>query len=148
MYLSVEGEVSEILQPRTFTKKDGTSNATKSIVVQTRGYQRNVPVVVRWYADNKNVSDLNSVKVGDNVVLNCELVSREWNGNWFSETSVLKIVSIESHNTQQQQQQQPVQQTQPQQPAQQSNNPMQGIPTLQQNGQPAQQSAQTDDLPF
>lgn len=146
MYLSVEGEVSEILQPRTFTKQDGTSNTSKSIVVQTRGYQRNVPVVVKWFADNKYVSDLNSVKVGDNVALNCELASREWNGKWFSETSVIKIVSIESHNTQQQQQ--PVQQTQPQQPVQQSNNTMQGIPTLQQNGQPAQQSAQTDNLPF
>jgi len=79
--MDVKGTVKLICKAETGTSKAG-KEWTKQIIVIDTGAEYNPEIAVQAFGDEK-IKDLNKLSVGDEVMIKCNVSSREYNGRYF-----------------------------------------------------------------
>ncbi len=91
--MKTKGTIKRILEPETFTRKDGTPG-NKAIFVLTTSAKYN-PDICFEVLNDKGKGDLSNINVGDEVEIEFNLSSREFNGKWYHSVSAWKITKAE-----------------------------------------------------
>ena len=100
--MDVKGTVKLICKAETGTSKAG-KEWTKQIIVIDTGAEYNPEIAVQAFGDEK-IKDLNKLSVGDDVMIKCNVSSREYNGRyfhnidgyWFAKTTPETAAPVES----------------------------------------------------
>lgn len=79
--MEVKGTVNLICEAETGTSKAG-KDWTKQVIVVDTGSEYNPEIAVQAFGDEK-IKDLNKLAVGDQVLIKCNVSSREYNGKYF-----------------------------------------------------------------
>ena len=79
--MDVRGTVVKIVPAESGTSKAGKEWNKQVIVVDT-GAEYNPEIAVQAFGDEK-IKDLNKLSVGDEVMIKCNVSSREYNGKYF-----------------------------------------------------------------
>ena len=79
--MEVSGQVTKICKLETGISKSGKEWKKQVIVVNT-GAEFNPEIAIQAFGDGK-IKDLNTLDVGDQVVIRCNVSSREYNGKYF-----------------------------------------------------------------
>ena len=79
--MDVKGTVKLICKKETGTSKAGKEWNKQVIVIDT-GAEYNPEIAVQAFGDEK-IKDLNKLSVGDEVLIKCNVSSREYNGKYF-----------------------------------------------------------------
>ena len=79
--MEVKGTVKLIAPAETGTSKAGKEWKKQIIVVDT-GADYNPDIAIQAFGDDK-IKDLNKLSVGDDVLIKCNVSSREYNGRYF-----------------------------------------------------------------
>lgn len=83
--------VEQILEPQSFTKRDGTEIVRNAFVGKTNGQY---PKHVKFDVINKDLFERMNIVVGYEYIVSFDVESREWNGKWFSSISAWKAVCV------------------------------------------------------
>jgi hypothetical protein len=89
MGLSVEGKIKQILPVESGTSKAGKDWKKQGFVVDT-GAQYNPDVCFSLFGDDK-IAMLNNFSAGQDVKVEFNISSREYNGRWFHNIDAWKI---------------------------------------------------------
>jgi len=77
----VKGKVKLIAPAETGVSKAGKQWKKQVIVIDT-GAEYNPDIAIQAFGDEK-INDLNKLSVGDEVMIKCNVSSREYNGRYF-----------------------------------------------------------------
>jgi hypothetical protein len=92
MGLSIEGKLTSILPVESGTSKAGKEWKKQGFVVDT-GAQYNPEVCFSLFGDDK-IAMLNGLKSGQDIKVEFNLSSREYNGKWFHNVDAWKIDAV------------------------------------------------------
>lgn len=89
-------KVEQLLQPQTFSKKDGSQCVRNSFVgITTTGqYDKRVKFDVL----NQETWGKMQLRVGGSYNVSFDIESREWNGKWFTSCNAWKAISLDAQN--------------------------------------------------
>ena len=79
--MDVKGTVAKIVAAESGTSKAG-KEWNKQIIVINTGDDYNPEIAIQAFGDEK-IKDLNKLSVGDEVMIKCNVSSREYNGRYF-----------------------------------------------------------------
>jgi hypothetical protein len=92
MGLSVEGKLTSILPVESGTSKAGKEWKKQGFVIDT-GAQYNPEVCFSLFGDDK-IALLSGLKSGQDIKVEFNLSSREYNGKWFHNVDAWKIDAV------------------------------------------------------
>ena len=88
-----KGSIKSVLAPETFQKKDGTTGSKSKIIITTEAkYNPDICFDIMNSEVRENLSMLN---VGDEVEVDFNLSSREYNGRYYHNVIAWKITKQE-----------------------------------------------------
>ena len=88
-----KGSVKQVLSPLTFNKKDGTTGNKGRFILTTEAKYN--PDIYFEVLNDKGIGDLSNINVGDEVEIEFNLSSREYNGKYFHNVNAWKITKQE-----------------------------------------------------
>lgn len=95
--MEISGKVIKVLPSMRFVSKKNGSEYVKHFFVLETGGQYPKKVCFSVLGDEK--WEKYDIQVGGSYSVSFDIDSREWNGKWFNECVVWKVVSIDGGNT-------------------------------------------------
>ena len=92
--MQLTAKLTQLLPIQTGTGKKGDWKK-QQLIVQTNSASPKMICFLLWGDDN----DLNHIKIGDELIIEFDIESREFNGKWYTDLKVLKIQQTESLNS-------------------------------------------------
>ena len=90
--MEIQVVIEQVLQPESFSKKDGTQMVRNSFVGKTKGQY---PKSVKFDVLNAETFTKMQIAIGGEYLVSFDVESREWNGKWFTSLNAWKAVAIQ-----------------------------------------------------
>ena len=94
-----KGTIAIMGEVQTGTSQSGNTWSRQQIIVDLEGYSGTYRKVA-LQASGQQVADLQSIIVGDKVEVSYQVTAREWQGKWFNNVDLYKVVRIEKEQPQ------------------------------------------------
>ena len=93
--MQIEGKLIKILESEGGTSKNGKAWSKQSCIIETDNKYNN-QVCITAFGDDK-INDLNKLKIGENVAIDCNVYSREYNGKYYNQIDGWKFAKHENY---------------------------------------------------
>ena len=97
--MKVKGKITQILTVENGTSKSGKEWKSQNFIIDT-GDQYNPNICFKVFGEEKTDNLTKFNKVGDEVEVEFNLSSREYEGKWYHEISAWKISKVSSEEVQ------------------------------------------------
>tara|TARA_R100000234_G_C4990061_1_gene175085 strand:+ start:504 stop:860 length:357 start_codon:yes stop_codon:yes gene_type:complete len=81
--MQIRGKLINILEAESGTSKNGKAWEKQSCIVETDNKYNNIVCVTAF--GEENVKNLNKLKVGNGVAIDCNIYSREYKGKFYNQ---------------------------------------------------------------